>query len=227
MNHIKKKKKWQSPTLAFFNDNAYPHIDPAYSPDGKTILYNVSKDSTRGFDIYVINKTEGGWSNPILLNDSVNSKFSDFYATMSLNRNIYFTRRTESNDIYVSRFENGEYRKAVPVSLSINTVSAESNPYISPGEEYLIFFSDRPGGFGDSDLYISFQKNGTWNKPQNLGSQINTAIAEFCPGIFDNGKYFYFSRTAVEGNKRIENIYRIKTKALNLEKMRQRAQFEP
>lgn len=219
--------KWQKPALAFFSNNQYPHIDPSFSPDGKTILYNVSKDSSRGFDIYAVHKTENGWTNPVLLSEEVNSASSDFYATMARNQNIYFTRRTSSNDIYVSKYENGSYQKASLLPSPVTTAGTESNPYIAPGEEYLIFFSDKPGGYGESDLYISFQKDGRWSIPQNLGPEINTAIAEFCPGVFNNGKYFYFSRTLRQGDKRIENIYRIKMKALNLEKMRQNAQFEP
>jgi Tol biopolymer transport system component len=223
----RKNGQWHKPVPAFFNNDQYPHIDPSFSPDGKIILYNVSKDSARGFDIYAVYKTKHGWSDPVLLDDAVNSPFSDFYATVAQNKNIYFTRRTSSNDIYVSKYERGRYQKAVPLPSPVNTSGTESNPYISPGEDYLIYFSDKPGGYGESDLYISFQKNGRWSIPQNLGPLINTATAEFCPGIFNNGKYFYFSRTLRQGNKRIENIYRIKTKALNLEKMRQNAQFEP
>jgi hypothetical protein len=219
--------KWQKPAPAFFNNDQFPHIDPSFSPDGGIVMFNVSKDSSRGFDIYAVYKNKNGWSDPVILNDEVNSAFSDFYATMARNRNIYFTRRTASNDIYVSKYENGGYQKATPLPSPVNTGGIESNPYISPGEEYLICFSDKKGGYGESDLYISFQKEGRWSIPQNLGPVINTTVAEFCPGIFNNGKYFYFSRTLRQGNKRIENIYRIKTKALNLEKMRQNAQFEP
>jgi hypothetical protein len=91
----------------------------------------------------------------------------------------------------------------------------ESNPYISAQEDYLIFFSDRKGGYGDNDLYISFNKNGKWSIPQNLGSKVNTAISEFCPGVDTKNDMFYFSRTEMIGRQRVENISSL-LKDLNL-----------
>jgi hypothetical protein len=102
----------------------------------------------------------------------------------------------------------------------------ESNPYISPEEDYLIFLSDRKGGYGDTDLYISFKKNGKWSIPQNLGSQVNSAISEFCPGVDQKNELFFFSRTEMVGKQRVENIYYIKLKELNLSGLKNTARYK-
>lgn len=221
----KENGKWGKPVPAFFGDSKYKQIDPAVSPDGKTILFNVNKNDDRNFDIYAVYRTDSGWTAPALLGDSINTMASEFYATISSNNNIYFTRRIESNDIYVSYFVNGRYLKAVPLDTVINTSKAESNPYISAGEDYLIFFSDRDGGFGNSDLYISFKKKNSWSIPINLGSNINTVDSEFCPTIDLSSGYFSFSRTKVTGQRRIENIYLVKLKDMKLKKLKKQAKY--
>ena len=53
----------------------------------------------------------------------------------------------------------------------------------------------REGGYGQSDLYISFKKNdGTWTKTMNMGPTINTDMMESSPKISPDGKYFFFIR---------------------------------
>ncbi|MEO6219618.1 MAG: hypothetical protein ABIO81_04260 [Ginsengibacter sp.] len=222
----KVKGKWKNPELAFFADTNFKQIDPAFSPDGNSILFNSLTSKESSFDIYIIQRTGSGWTKPERLSDSINTTASEFYATISSKKNIYFTRRIQSNDIYVSYFVNNTYGKALPLSPAINTDKNESNPFISPDEDYIIFFSDRADGFGDTDLYISFNKAGKWSSPLNLGDKINTNFAEFCPGIDFKNKKFLFSRTQVANNKRVENIYTIPLKQLAIHKFRKIAKWE-
>ena len=117
------------------------------------------------------------------------------------------------------------YQKAIPLEATINSDKNESNPYIAPTEDYLIYFSDRTGGFGDTDLYISFKKNHKWSYPINLGNKVNSQIGEFCPGVDLKNKLFTFSRTQVDNGKRIENIYSIPIKNLKLNKLKRSAKW--
>ena len=94
---------------------------------------------------------------------------------------------------YCSRFVNGEYLKPEKLDESINSEYVDAFPYIDPDERFLIFYSERPGGYcKDGELYISFRKNGRWTMAQNMGQQINTAFSRF-PGMSPDGKYFFFS----------------------------------
>ena len=54
-------------------------------------------------------------------------------------------------------------------------------------------------GFGESDLYISFNKNGVWTKPFNLGPKINTDKTEMAASVSPDGNYLFFHRG--EGNE--------------------------
>ncbi len=66
--------------------------------------------------------------------------------------------------------------------------------FIAPDERTIIFSSNRPGGHGNSDLYVSFRSgDGVWTAPQNLGPEINSPYQEYCPSLSPDGKYFFFS----------------------------------
>ncbi len=67
----------------------------------------------------------------------------------------------------------------------------------SPDGNTLYFASDMPGGFGKSDIYKSTYSNGSWGKPENLGSTINTAYDEMFPSISHDGDLFYASKGLV------------------------------
>lgn len=69
------------------------------------------------------------------------------------------------------------------------------NPFVfnSDGRKYLLFSSNQPGGFGNMDLWYSENKNGSWEKPNNLGSKINSPGDEVGPFYDSTTKRFYFS----------------------------------
>ena len=216
--------KWKKAQKAFFANTNVNQIDPSFSPNGKHILFNSLLTEERGYDVYMLTKTAEGWTKPELLPKTINTAKHEFYATMALNGNIYFTRRNESNDIYVSKWSNEGYSKAEALKGGINTKFSDSNPYISPNEDFLIFISNRDGGYGNADLYISFKnKDDFWSTPQNLGVFINTKASEFCPTIALKTKRFLFSRTIIQNEIRIENIYEVPLRKLQLKKKRKQA----
>ena len=58
----------------------------------------------------------------------------------------------------------------------------------------MIFCSDKPGGMGDADFYISFSTDeGSWSEPVNMGANINSEGAEYIPYVSPDGKYFFFT----------------------------------
>lgn len=220
--------QWQSPMPAEFNSK-FRDFDPFITPDGTKLFFNsfrpvsVGGEPTKDSNIWVVTKTKSGWSAPQYVPAPANSEFSDFYVTVTSSGTLYFasTRTVGSKgdvDIYRSKFTGGKYTEPENVS-EINSEKSDSNPYIAPDESYLIFLSNRTGGFGETDLYISYNQSGKWTTPQNLGDGINTADAEFCPIVSPDKKHFYFSRSNfVNGNRVGENIYKIKIEALNIRK---------
>ncbi len=220
MQSHKLNGKWQKPEIASFSVNkSWKDIDPMFSPDGKTLLFQSNrpvegKPDRKGFDIWAIKKVKNSWSQPYHLGNDINTDVSESFTSMTKKGDIYFTKEnpdgTSKMDLYVSRYSDGKYQTPVNVGLPINTTERESNPFIDKNEKYLIYFSTAPEGFGDVDLYISFNEKGIWSKPINLGNHINGKLGEFCPFVYEKEKKLYFSRTEqLENKRRKENIYSI------------------
>lgn len=230
--HAKKgtDNQWTEPVRASFScaKSGIKEIDPIFSPDGRTLIFNSTRPTPQNpdkkdFDIWIVKKkTDGSWGNPIHLGETINSDSTDFYASVANNGNIYFTSARQGKygklDIYKSEYKNGTYQTPTNLGTNINSDGISSNPFIAPDESYLIFFSFKEVGFGDSDLYISFNKEGHWTKPVNLGKLINTEIGEFCPSV--SGKHFYFSRMKKGGKKIEENICQIEMKHLKINQLK-------
>jgi Tol biopolymer transport system component len=221
LQSVKVKGTWTKPKPASFSSTStsWKDIDPVFSPDGNTILFQSTRPveglpDREGFDIWGVKRTADGWGDPYHLGNVINSDVSESYASIANNGNIYFMKENPdgkgSSDIYVSRFRNGAYQLPENIGNPINTSFRESNPFISPDEDYLIYFSSDSTGHGEVDLYIAHRANGTWSKPVNLGKPINSEVGEFCPFFHKREKRLYFSRTVkTANNRRIENIYSV------------------
>ncbi|MEO7445738.1 MAG: hypothetical protein ABIT96_07850 [Ferruginibacter sp.] len=216
MQSRKVNQVWTRPEVASFStkDGSWKDIDPVFSPDGAMVLFQSTRPvpghpGRKGFDIWAVKKTPTGWYQPYHLDAPLNSDASESYASMANNGNIYFTKDNGNNqsDIYLSEYMNGKYSSPVNLGNGINTKQRESNPFISPGEDYLIYFSTDESGFGETDLFISFNKRGNWSQPKNLGKPINSGAAEFCPFVHVREKRLYFTRQYRQGDRLIENIF--------------------
>lgn len=118
------------------------------------------------------------------------------------NKNLYFAMMrfeggNQANcDIYMSKNEDGAWKPIQKLSPVVNhPVYWDSQPTLSADGNSLIFASDRPGGYGGIDLYITTKdpKTKQWGPPLNLGSKINTAGDEKTPFIHSDSETLYFS----------------------------------
>jgi hypothetical protein len=157
------------------------------------------------------------WSAPVNLGPVVNSSFLDMSPQLSPDGlSLYFaTDRIPSAgdlDIWVSRRDckSCPFEAPVPLGPNINSTGADFSPAFSPDGHLLFFTSDGLGGFGDTDIFVSFRWNKRddfgWGPPVNLGPSVNTIHHEFDPAFlparFILGKHtFYFTRTYVTGDE--------------------------
>lgn len=196
-----KQGRWSTPQVAEFSGQ-YADFDPFISPDGSKLFFSSNRPgpgkTKNDFDIWVVEKTRSGWSEPANLGLPVNTETQEFYPSVSANGTIYFSSNREggkgSGDIYRSRLVDGKYSAPENLGDSINSKSFEGDPYIAPDESFLIFVSyNRPEGVGDGDLYISVNRDGHWTAAKNLGSTINSSALDFCPIMSPDKKYFFFT----------------------------------
>jgi hypothetical protein len=152
----------------------------------------------------------GDWGTPVNLGPVVNSPSYDACPTISKDGlSLYFrSNRTDLGgyggfDIYVSQRDSLEDPWEAPVNLgpTINGLSDEFCSAFSVDGHWMIFVSNRSGGVGNQDLWISHRKDKRddfgWETPINLGAPINSTAAENGPCLFNDevtGKTFlYFS----------------------------------
>ncbi len=76
---------------------------------------------------------------------------------------------------------------------TINTMSYEGQPSLSPDSRTLYFVSSKPGGYGGQDIWVSHYEDGLWSRPINAGPQINTAGDETAPQICKDGNTLFFT----------------------------------
>ena len=126
--------------------------------------------------------------------------------------------------IRISKIVNGERQEPTPMDEFVNTGKWTAHPYIAPDESYLIWDSEREGGFGESDLYISFrQDNGSWGPAINMGDSVNSPRWDAFATVTPDGKYMLFQRGIDEENKNVD-IYWVDAKIIEDLKMQSKNQ---
>jgi len=106
-----------------------------------------------------------------------------------------------SCDIYISYMnKKGLWNEAKTIGHPVNSEFWESSPSLSPDKQDLYFASNRTGGYGGKDIYVSHrQADGSWSEPENLGPQINTVADEGCPFIHTDNHSLYFNSNGLMG----------------------------
>lgn len=192
--------KWTNPITIQKHDK-FSYNDPFLSPD-ENRLYFISNqpknkdDQVNDYDIWYIKKDGNQkWSLPVN-EEAINSEKNEYYISFTSSGRIYFSSNRQSNnyDIYFSEHINEKYQPPVKLSDSINTEFYEGDVFVSPQEDFVIFCSERPSGYGKGDLYISFKKGAHWSQAKNLGNNINTCGHELCPYVSFDDKYLFFTR---------------------------------
>lgn len=196
---------WSKPRTIIAHER-YSYMDAFLSPD-ESRLYYISnqpidgKGEPKDPDLWFSERTENGWGKPQHAGPVLNSEQGEYYVSFSAEGTLYFTSNRaaaegqEFNfDIHAAPLVNGEYQEPRPLGVAINSKGYDGDVFVSPDESYLIFSSDRPGGLGSGDLYVSFRtEDGSWSKAQNMGARINTESQDYCPFVTRDGRYLFFS----------------------------------
>ncbi len=168
-----------------FNHNAVFSI----TPDGNQLLlrgaYVNGRYETRGFSIS--KRANGNWSAPeqlVIANYEKMSKgaFDFSYLTVdgkTLLLSFSEKKNGQKDDLYVSfRQKNGTWSQPMNLGPDVNTDDfTETTPFLAPDGNTLYFSTNRPGGQGDNDIWVTRRIDKTWkrwSKPQNLGPTVNT-----------------------------------------------------
>ena len=191
--------EWTEPVAApFLAGDTNAALTAAFSFERGPVFFTAARPTYPPADVWVSERTRAGWSDPTRVGPPISSDADEFEVAIARNGTLYFSSSREGGmgdlDIYRARPVSGAYAVAENLGPPVNTPSGDDLPFIAVDESYLIFASDRPGGFGERDLYISFQTADGWTEPVNLGSPINSAFWDIYPSISPDGKYLFFTR---------------------------------
>jgi outer membrane protein OmpA-like peptidoglycan-associated protein len=168
---------------------------PFLSPDENRLYFT---RNSLNEDLFYAEKVDSVWAkvSPLTFNTNENEGAQTVSADGNL---LLFTscnhpKGLGSCDIFYSFLNNGQWTAPSGIGAPINSTDWDSQPFISANGMAIIFSSNRPGGKGGKDLYISYlNKDNQWMEPQNLGSTINTSGDEQTPFLHADGRTLYFS----------------------------------
>jgi hypothetical protein len=115
---------------------------------------------------------------------------------------LYFTQRVAAGhcDIFRMRRLDGDWEP--PVAMSVwNTAADDVGVTFSFDGRTAVLSSNRPGGFGGFDLYVSTKTNAGWSQPQNLGHDVNSPVQESEPALGPDGQLFFSSNRTADGDQ--------------------------
>jgi uncharacterized protein (TIGR02145 family) len=117
---------------------------------------------------------------------------------MTRNGKIYFELWENGGatppDIWVTENINESYSAPIKLGNSINTAYSEFSPFVHPDDDYILFLSNRPGGAGMHDIYVSFhQTDGSWSDAIHIGNQVNSTWEDGSPWLSPDGDYLFFT----------------------------------
>lgn len=190
--------------------------NPIISPKGQYIVFQSNRPGGKGgMDIWVSSNQNypnrikfPDWTQPENFSELNTPGFEGMFSILfgkedDRPEEIYFTSvksperdgYTGLNVYFSERIKDSKNWK-IPIHLDeINSNFNDRMPAISPDGKILVFSSDRPGGFGGFDLWVSFRyKPGEkWSEPVNMGKEINTSYNEISPSFHWDGETLYFS----------------------------------
>ena len=178
--HTKKGTNgWAEPTelknLGIFSEKT-ANVE-VINEDGKLFIFR----EENGGDLFYSQPSGESWSTPVEFDSRVsnNQLASHFFINAHEDRIIFASDNKKTGlDIYESYKDskNGNWSRPAPFSNNINSEANEDSPYLSDDETKLYFTSNRAGGVGGFDVYVSELNTSdySWSEPKNLGWPINS-----------------------------------------------------
>ncbi|HKC69453.1 MAG TPA: OmpA family protein [Bacteroidia bacterium] len=210
-----KKKKWADAVRlsAPVNQDGRHNSAIALSNDGQRMLLYRDDESGNG-DIYESHLVGSNWTEPVKLDEPVNSKNHESSASISPDgKTIYFISNRKGGqggrDIWMCTFNNNKWDKAESLGSVVNTPEDEEGVFIHPDGKTLYFSSKGHNSTGGYDIFKTTYDNGKWTEPISMGPHINTIDDDLYFVLAANGQTGFYS-SAKPGGLGDKDIYEIR-----------------
>jgi Tol biopolymer transport system component len=212
MMTVYRNGQWTKPEKASFNNDR--SLSPSVSHDGKKIFFSSNRGTDNKQSIWQC--TRGGdnkWLEPVEMGHQISSTSAEWSVHLSDLGNMFICSWRPGGkgkcDGWQIPFADGKFGQAENLAI-MNTGENDCGVAPGPKEKYVVFQSNRPGGLGEIDLYISLAlADGKWSKPRNLGPKINGPKNDAGPWISFDGKYLFFNSSRAG----TPDIYWVRTEA--------------
>jgi hypothetical protein len=155
-----------------------------------------------GGDIWVTRRAnrDDEWAVPVNLGPTINSSSMETYPNISADGlSLHFS----NGDIYVATRLTKDDNWSAPVRVTggVNSGSWDGFPNLSADQRVLLFYSNRPGGYGGMDIYMAMRPtvSDDWGPAVNLGPTINTRYYDIAPSLSADGSTLYFAHNDING----------------------------
>jgi len=201
-------------------NSAYPDYAPSINADGTYMIFTsrrpegninarVAKDHGYYEDIFYSTKENGDWTPAQNMTGPIKTDFHNASINLSPDgKEMLVYRDTDGGDVYATVLQSDGTWTKPETLVGINTPYIENSATISADGNTIYFTSNRPGGYGGTDIYrCTKDSKGRWMNPQNLGELINTEMDEDGVFISANARHLYFSSNGHSGMGGLD-IYR-------------------
>ncbi len=163
--------------------------------------------------LYVIYRSNNVWLEPVHITSVDKYRVGDFTIAPDGKRIVFASKifikeigsEGEGANIWSVNINKNGWSTPNPIGSPLNTIYHDSYPSLSSNGN-IYFFSRKPGGFGVSDIYMSKFIDGSYQKPINLGSRINTKYDEWDPYIAPDESYMIYCST-MDGGLGEDDLY--------------------
>lgn len=173
---------------------------PVLTADQESFIFTAQQQADRNENIYISYYKNGQWTTPLGISEQINSADNEGTTSISADgRTLVFTicnapKGLGSCDLYISYKQGETWTKPINMGNAINSIDWDAQPALSADGTLLYFASDRRGGQGNKDIWMSRKDSlGHWQKAINLGNVINTPDDDVSPFIHANSSTLFFS----------------------------------
>lgn len=187
-------------------NSEHPEYSPRLSADQNTMIFTSRRPENIGGrtydggqhfeDIYIARRKNGQWEKAKNMGWPINTVGNEAAIGISADGQEILIYKDDMGDgnIYSSVLDGEKWSVPKKLNAHINSKYWEPAAFLSADGKTLYFVSDRPGGYGGTDIYKSTRnKDGEWGKAVNLGPTINTPFDEHSPYIHPDGVTLFFS----------------------------------
>ncbi|KPM49332.1 OmpA family protein [Jiulongibacter sediminis] len=178
---------------------------PVFTADGE-MIYFTARPQNGDENIYISKKVNNQWTEPESISKVINTDYNEGTCSISADGKTMVFTSCEGRegfgrcDLYISKFTEKGWSVPENLGPNVNSPEWDSQPALSPDGTVLVFSSNRFGGLGGKDLYVStLDDMNSWSKAVNLGKVVNTIRDEVSPFLHANATTIFFASNGHTG----------------------------